>query len=185
VANLPGTVLGEVDSKSAANELAQRVCEALQREPGKMTMQLAQDLGVPEAEVIRSLPDGRAVELDVGRWEELIGRLAEFGEVHVIVTNGAATLEAVGKFGGFSTWGEFFNVQTKSLDMHIRYRNLGAVFAVEKPSHMNGVNTLSLQFYDVSGAAAFKVFLNFGGGVAAERQALFAALREEFRKVEA
>jgi putative hemin transport protein len=166
-------------------DLARRVQAALEKTPGAMTMQLARDFGVPEAEILRALPVGRAVELDVTRWEELLRRLEELGEMHVIVTNGAATLEAVGRFGGFSTWGEFFNVQTKTLDMHIRYGNLGSAFAVEKPSHMNGANTLSVQFYDTTGHAAFKVFLNFGGKITPEREAHFIALRDAFRKTPA
>jgi putative hemin transport protein len=167
---------------NGSTDLAERLRQALDREPGAMTMQLARDLGVPEAEVLRALPGGRAVELDVGRWEELLRGLEPHGPLHVIVSNGAATLEAVGQFGGFSTWGDFFNVQTKTLDLHVRYKNLGAAFAVEKPSHMNGVPTLSLQFYDTEGAAALKVFFNFGGAPSAERAAHFAALREQFRK---
>ena len=162
--------------------MASRIRDAVAQNLGKMTMQLARELGVPEVEVIRALPDGRATELDVGRWEELIRGLEPLGTLHVIVTNGAATLEAVGEFGNFSTWGEFFNVQTRSLDMHIRWAQLGTAFAVEKPSHMNGVNTLSFQFYDRKGDAALKVFLNFGGEVPPERVAQFARLRDAFRK---
>jgi putative hemin transport protein len=91
-------------------------------------------------------------------------------------------MESVGPFGGFSTWGEFFNVQSKSLDMHIRFEELAAAFAIEKPSHMDGVHTLSVQFFDRAGAAAFKVFLTFGGRPTAERQAQFDAVRERFRR---
>ena len=166
----------------APDELTRRVQAALDTQPGAMTMQLARDLGVSEAEILRALPSGRVVELDVTRWEELLRHLETLGEVHVIVSNGAATLEAVGRFGGFSTWAQFFNVQTKTLDMHIRFGNLGSAFAVEKPSHMSGVNTLSVQFYDTAGHAAFKVFLNFGGKITPERAAQFAALRDTFRK---
>jgi putative hemin transport protein len=148
-----------------------------------MTLQLARQLGVPEVEVIRALPDGRAAELDVGRWEELIRALEELGTVHVIVSNGGVTCEVNGQFGGFSNWGEFFNVQSKSLDLHVRHAELAAAFAVEKPGHMDGVNTLSFQFYDRSGAAAFKVFLTFGGKAPSpERLAQFGALRQRFRK---
>jgi len=159
-----------------------RIQDALRNSPSQMTLQLARQLGVPEVEVIRALPDGRAVELDAGRWEELLRSLEELGQVHVIVSNGCVTSEATGQFGGFSTWGEFFNVQSKSLDMHIRWERLAAVFAVVKPGHMDGVDTLSFQFYDRDGAAAFKVFVTFGGQKAPpERLALFAALRERFR----
>jgi putative heme iron utilization protein len=163
-------------------EVLERIRSAVQQHPSKMTLQLARDLGVPEVEVIRALPDNRAVELDIGRWEELIRSLETLGKVHVIVSNGGATLEAVGQFGNFSTWGEFFNVQTRNLDMHIRWAHLGAAFAVEKPGHMDGVNTLSFQFFDKSGAAAFKVFLTFGGSTPPpERVAQFATVRDKFR----
>src|SRR4051794_4705731 len=84
----------------------------------KMTLQLARDLGVPEVEVIRAFPPDRVTELDVGRWEELLRRLEPLGSVRVLVSNGATTIEVDGQFGGFSTTGEFFNVQTDSLDMH-------------------------------------------------------------------
>jgi putative hemin transport protein len=170
------------NTNNLSPEARERLRAALEKSPSKMTLQLSRDLGVPEVEVIRALPDGRAAELDIGRWEELIRGLEALGKVHVIVSNGGATLEAVGQFGNFSTWGEFFNVQTKSLDMHIRWRELAASFAVEKPGHMDGVPTLSFQFYDRSGAAAFKVFLTFGGSAPSEeRYAQFTALREKFR----
>ena len=163
-------------------EITSRVRAAMDANPGAMTMQLAAELGIAEADVIRAFPPERVTELDLGRWEELLRRLESFGTVHVIVSNGAATLESVGQFGEFSTWGDFFNVQTKTLDMHIRYRNLGSAFAVEKPSHMSGMNTLSIQFYDLLGAAAFKVFLNFGGKASPTSAAGFVKLRDEFRK---
>ena len=161
----------------------ERIRQAYNLDRRKMTVQLARELEVSEVEVLRALPDGLAVELDAARWEELIRRFEAVGSVHVIVTNGAATLESFGQFGHFSTFGEYFNVQTKSLDMHIRHRQLAAIFAVEKPGHLDGINTLSFQFYDHTGAAAFKVFLTFGGkSPPAEKVAAFAMLRGEFRK---
>ncbi len=165
---------------TAETPLRDRVAATLAANPNAMTMQLARDLGVPEAEVIRALPDGRTVELDVGRWEDLIRSFEAFGPVHVIVSNAAVTLEATGQFGNFSTWGEFFNVQTK-LDMHIRWSRLGAAFALEKPGHLDGVPTLSIQFFDKDGQSAFKVFLTFGGKPpTAERRAQFDDLRKRF-----
>jgi putative hemin transport protein len=161
----------------------QQIEQALRASPSQMTLQLARQLDVPEVEVIRSLPDGRAVELDLSRWEELIRALEDLGKVHVIVSNACTTCEVVGQFGGFSSWGEFFNVQSKTLDMHIRRQELAAAFAVEKPGHMDGVNTLSLQFYDRAGSAAFKVFLTFGGHPPApEVLARFNDLRDRFRQ---
>ena len=150
--------------------------------PNEMTMLLAKKFNVPEAEIVRAFPDNRAVELDAARWEELISSLEAFGKVHVIVSNGGATLEANGQFGRFSTTGDFFNVQTKTLDMHIRWRELGSIFAVEKPSHLEGKKTLSFQFFDRTGNAAFKVFLGLGGDVVAEKAERFRQIRDGFKK---
>ncbi len=131
--------------------------------------------------MIRALPDGSAIELDASKWQPLVRRLEAVGQVHVIVTNGAVTLESFGQFGNFSTFGEYFNVQTKSLDMHIRPSEIHTIFAVKKPGHLDGVNTLSIQFYDRNGAAAFKVFFTFGGKEPnGEKQAHFSAIVEEF-----
>jgi putative hemin transport protein len=161
----------------------ERLREAVKRHPRKMTLQLAREYGVPEVEVIRAFPSDRAVELDSARWEDLIRSFEALGPVRVLVSSGAATLEVVGQFGGFSTTGEFFNVQSDSLDLHIRWRELAAAFAVEKPSHMDGRATYSVQFFDRGGAAALKVFWNFGEPIPPERFQLFRQIRERFRAV--
>ena len=163
-------------------ETLERIRQSLRERPNQMTLQMARDFGVPEVEIVRAFPEGRAVELDAGRWEGIIRALEGLGTVHVIVSNGCVTSEVVGQFGRFSTVGDFFNVQSKTIDMHVRWAQLGAAFAVEKPGHLDGVNTLSVQFYDRAGASAFKVFLTFGGSAPRpERVAQFAALRERVR----
>jgi putative hemin transport protein len=147
------------------------------------------------------MPGARSVELDAGRWEELLRAFEGLEKVHVIVSNASVTCEVNGRFGGFSTSGEFFNVQSQSLDLHIRHAQLAAAFAVVKPSHMDragpdpataegaagfpGRATLSFQFFDREGSSALKVFLNFGGPCPPERAAQFLALRDRFRQAPA
>src|SRR5688572_20607604 len=109
--------------------MSDRIRTAIEKNPRKMTLQLARDLGVPEVEVIRAFPPDRVTELDITRWEELFRSLEVLGSVRVLVSNGATTIEVDGQFGGFSTAGDFFNVQTESLDMHIRWRQMAAAFA--------------------------------------------------------
>lgn len=160
-----------------------RIREAFNVNRSKMTMVLARELGVSEAEVIRALPDGLSVEMDIKQWEAIIRSFETLGNSHVISSNASVTLECFGEFGNFSTWGDFFNVQTKSLDMHIRSSQLASVFAVQKPGHMDGVNTLSFQFFDQRGTSAFKVFLTFGGNAPTpERIKQFTDIRDRFRK---
>lgn len=160
----------------------QEIQKRLQANPGEMTLQLARQLHVPEAEIIRLLPQGRSEELELARWQEMFTVFAEWGNVHVIVSNATVTCEVVGEFGGFSIWDEFFNVQSPSLDLHLRWPRLGSVFAVEKPSHMDGSRTLSIQFFDDQGHSALKVFLNFGGKPSAEKQEQFTRFKDRFRR---
>lgn len=163
--------------------LADRVRDALAANPRAMTVQLARQFGAPEVEIVRALPAGQVVELDATRWEPLIRAFEPLGKVHVIATNGAVTLECFGQFGNFSHFMGYFNVQTKSLDMHIRPEQLAHAFAVQKPGHLDGVNTLSFQFFDPRGDSAFKVFLTFGGKAPPpERVAQFETIRDEFRR---
>lgn len=161
--------------------LRERIQAALKANPRAMLMMLAAEFGVPEADVARAMPDGQSTELDIARWEEIIRSFEALDKVHVICSNGAVTLEAFGQFGNFSLSGPFFNVQTASIDMHIRHKNLGSAFAVEKPGHMDGFKTISFLFFDKAGNSAFKVFLSFGGKAPTpEREAQFKAIRKKF-----
>ncbi|MCC6545638.1 heme degradation protein [Candidatus Sumerlaeota bacterium] len=126
-----------------------------------MTPIMAREMGVSEAEVIRAFPADQVTELNVadGKAVELIKTFEKLGRVHVITTNDVCTLESYGYFGGFSLTGPFFNVQTDTLDMHIRHQGIGSAFAVIKPSHQDGQTTYSVQFFSREGKSGFKVFL--------------------------
>jgi putative heme iron utilization protein len=137
--------------------------EAYNADRAQMTLMLAYKLRVSEVDILRALEGDTAYELDFSRWEEIIRAFEDLGNVHVIVSNGATTIEVYGQFGKFTNADGFLNVRTKSLDMHIRSWELAAVFAFRKPSHLDGHESLSFQFFDKRGSSAFKVFLNFGG----------------------
>jgi putative heme iron utilization protein len=144
-------------------ERTQAIREAFNSNRSQMTLMLAHQLKINEVEIIRSLEGDLAHELDFSRWEEIIRAFEPLGNVHVIVSNGATTIEVFGQFGKFTNTDGFLNIRTQSLDMHIRSWELASVFAFRKPSHLDGHESLSFQFFDRRGNAAFKVFLNFGG----------------------
>ena len=137
--------------------------ESYKADRSQMTLMLAHKLRIPEREIIQALQGDTALELDFSRWEELIRAFEPLGDVTVILSNGAATIEVFGQFGKFTNVDGFLNVRTKSLDMHIRGWELASVFAFRKPNHLDKHESLSFQFFDKRGNAAFKVFLNFGG----------------------
>lgn len=157
--------------------------EAYNADRSQMTLMLAYQLRVPEVEILRALEGDTARELDGSRWEEIVRAFEPLGEVTVIVSNGAATVEVFGQFGKFFNKDGFLNIRTETLDMHIRGWELASVFAFRKPSHLDKHESLSFQFFDRRGNAAFKVFLNFvGGGPTPELVEKYNELIEKFVK---
>lgn len=152
-------------TSAISDELAKRISDKLEANPRAMTLELARTFEVPEVEVVRRLPDGRSTALDVARFEDIMQAASQIENVHVILSNASATMESTGQLGGFSTSGQYFNVQSDSIDMHIRRDRMADGFAVEKPSHMDGVSTLSVQFFDLNGDSSFKIFFSFGSKV--------------------
>src|SRR5688572_13095359 len=148
-------------------ERAQAIRDAYNQDRSQMTLMLAHQLKIQEVEILRALQSDTAYELDSSRWEEIIRAFENLGEVTVIVSNGATTIEVFGQFGKFFNKDSFLNIRTDSLDMHIRGWELASVFAFKKPSHLDKHESLSFQFYDRRGNSAFKVFLNFGGNAPA------------------
>lgn len=179
------TTLPIPNAAAASGSIAQRLEKirvAYAEDPRQMTAVLARQHGVPEVEVIGVLPKGQATELDVSRWESIIRALEPAGEVRVVQSNASGVLEVVGRFGGFSQTGPYFNVLTKTLDMHLLPHTFARVFAVEKPGHTGKGSTLSVQFYNTHGDAAFKVFLAFGRGeVSEETRVLWERIRDGHR----
>lgn len=145
-----------------AEERAQAIRDAYNQDRSQMTLMLAHQLKIQEVEILRALQGDTAYELDSTRWEEIIRDFEPLGDLAVIVSNGATTIEVTGKFGKFFNKDGFLNIRTDSLDMHIRGWELASVFAFKKPSHLDKHDALSIQFYDRRGNSAFKVFFNFG-----------------------
>lgn len=55
------------------------------------------------------------------------------------------------------------------------------MFAVEKPSHLEGKKTFSFQFFDRSGNSAFNVFLGLYSDISADKAERFTQVQNEFR----
>lgn len=183
MANLAQPLVKEYTDETPMQERIEAARKSYQEDRSQMTSVVARKFGINELDVIRMLPAEQAIEMDASKWEEIIRSFEELDNVHVIMSNASGVLECFGKFGNFSTFGDYFNVQTKSIDMHIRGKTLQNVFAIEKPGHMDGVSTLSFQFFNDRGEAAFKVFLTFGGKKPApERRTRWETIRDKFLK---
>ena len=130
-------------------------------DPSRMTMMGARKFGVPEETVVRTLiGQWPIVALRADAFKEIMDALRGMGLLRVFVRSRIAVSEVSGKFAEFSESGGFFNVQGDGIDMHIIWRDIAAIYAVEKQSHdVPDQRTYSIQFFDKQGDAAFKVFL--------------------------
>jgi len=182
MATLSNTPLIEVPADASRADRLDAARQSYERDRSQMTSILAKQYDLTEAEIVSILPPEQVTPLDASQWEAILRGLEEVGNVHVIMSNRSGVLEVFGQFGNFSQTGPFFNVQTKSIDMHLRYETLAQIFAIEKPGHMDGVSTISIQFFNDEGSAAFKVFFTFGGKApSADRRAQWEAIRARYR----
>ena len=55
----------EAAPSTIAPEVRERIRAALRDNPGAMTLQLARSLGVPEVEIVRAFPEGRAGTIEI------------------------------------------------------------------------------------------------------------------------
>ncbi|MBI2192503.1 MAG: hypothetical protein HYU36_11020 [Planctomycetes bacterium] len=152
--------VGRQDSE----ETRRRVLEYLSKRPSAMTIEVARKLEVPEVEVLRAQEGRNCWELRADAFEEVMNELLGMGKCHVFCPNRYAVLESFGEFGGYSITGPYFNVQTGTLDMHIRYEGIASMFCLDKLGHMDRKPAHSVQFYDSEGQAVFKVFLTQHSG---------------------
>ena len=144
-------------------DLRQKILDYIEEHPSAMTSQIARTLDVPEVEILRAQEGQSCWELRAKEFQDIVREFEHMGKSHVFCTNKYAVLEAFGEFGGFSVTGPFFNVQTESIDMHIRYEGIDSIFCLEKLGHFDRKPTYSVQFYSPEGDAVFKVFLSRPG----------------------
>ena len=129
-------------------------------DPSRMTMMAARKFAVPEQVVVDALVgQWPIVRLRDGSFRDLMESLPSLGLMRVFVRSRVAVIESVGLFGGFSETGQFFNVQTDTLDMHILHADIGPTYSIKKVGHDSDFVTHSFQFFDKAGEAAFKAFL--------------------------
>ncbi len=139
--------------------LREKVAKKVSVNPSIKTGMLAEALGVPEADVLRAMPEGYARELHIPNMEAFVTKLEGLGLVYFVTRNDACVTEIKGRFGGFSRSGPFFNVIGEHLHLHLRPDRIQTVFHVTPPASDGHPAWPSLQFYQPSGHVAFKVFL--------------------------
>ncbi len=141
-------------------ELRETIIDRINKDEKIMIFALAKELGVPELAIMECLPESECVLVGTEHFEEIMTMIATWGQVTTIVQNGSVVLETKGMLPLGSFGYGYFNLMGKgdyNVGGHIRADLLSAIYFVERP--FMGMRSMSVQFYELSGAPMFKVYI--------------------------
>ncbi|WP_164007660.1 hemin-degrading factor [Pyxidicoccus trucidator] len=156
--------------------LRQRWQALRQSQPRTRARDAADQLGVSEAQLLATGVGEDAVRLDL-RFDVLLPRLESLGRVMSLTRNAHAVHEKRGTWRNVELHGLRALVLDEDIDLRLFLSRWRFGFALRE--HLADGLRRSLQFFDATGTAVHKVFLEDPGGAAA-----FDALVEELRHVD-
>jgi len=127
-----------------------------EQEPTLRARDLADRLGVSEAELVASRCGDGVTRLD-DAWAPLIEALPSLGRVMVLTRNDSCVHEKKGCFANIEIGGVMGVVLDEAIDLRLFLRHWAFGFAVRDMSR--GRVLQSLQFFDADGRAVHKVYL--------------------------
>ena len=121
---------------------------------------LAAQLGLSEEAFVRNLLAGMASEVPRDMFEEVVEQMVGWGRLRVVVGSENVIMEVLTRFPRGRRGHGFFNLHDEGccLGGHLRVSELSSIHLVSQP--FMGLETRSVQFFDLSGRCMFKVYLD-------------------------
>jgi len=161
------------------------ILKALKEAKTPYTAFIARDLGIPERDLFRALPEEQCTELECENLSEILSELAACKTVFLIVKSGGAVLEVESTVSGTAFSKGYCNVMGKPAHIHIIPDAIDAAFAVHREPNTRKPMKFSLQFFDAGGRPALKVYLTQDKDAKRYREAdrtAFDRIRKNYRK---
>ncbi|MGE4292636.1 MAG: heme utilization cystosolic carrier protein HutX [Desulfovibrio sp.] len=119
---------------------------------------LADELGLPEAEVVRHLPEEMRVQAPAADFAEIWETMTGWEKVTFIARNQGAVVEVCGRLPKGRFGHGMFNLMDKGnpLGGHLFADRIGSIWLVSKPFFK--LESHSVQFFDLQGQAMFAVY---------------------------
>jgi len=155
--------------------------EHLTRPPQGTLESVAEKFGVTLSEVLVHLPEEMTHRIDGTCFADLMGDLAAWGEVLVIIHTRDGVFECKTAIQPGSIGSGYFNLEHGApLSGHLRHDRCREIFTVERSFH--GKRTCSIWFMNSEGGCMFKVFVarDAGGELLDDQVSRFQALPERF-----
>ncbi|HWV44050.1 heme utilization cystosolic carrier protein HutX [Pseudorhodoplanes sp.] len=134
------------------------LAEHLAKHPDVIVEQYAKEAGVSPHDVVCALPEGMRRFVDGARFVDVMGDVAQWGDVTLIVH----TDDGIMEFGGPIPAGQvsrgYYNVPgTTGFHGHLRHDRCTQIAFVERP--FMGRNSASILFFNPEGHVMFKIFV--------------------------
>lgn len=143
-------------SPDAAPALRARFAAAKAETPKARTRELAQQLGVSEAELVAAGCLGEVRPL-APEWGEIVKGLPDLGSVLSLTRNEACVHEKVGQYDRVSVFGSMGLVLDPNIDLRIFFNHWHFGYALTEETAQG--RRRSLQFFDLDGTAVQKIYL--------------------------
>jgi putative heme utilization carrier protein HutX len=156
------------------------VRERLAAKPDGVIEALAREVGLPTQVVLEATPEAERIFVSPNAFETLWRELAGWGEVLFIVHTPDIVLECEGSLPIGTFGAGYYNIHGDSpIGGHIRAENCRAIYIVDRQFH--GRRSCSVQFFNASSEAMFKVFVrrDEARNLIPEQLSLFEKLRME------
>lgn len=168
-----------------ADTLRKTIEERLQKDPKIVLPFLARELAVPEQAIMECLPESEIAQTGPENFDEVMAMIATWGQVTTIVQTGSVVLEAKGMLPMGSHGHGYFNLlggRDYNVGGHIRADLVAVIYFVERP--FMGMDTKSVQFFDLSGDSMLKIYLGRDEKrqLLADQVELFCTLRQRVTK---
>ncbi|MEI9812403.1 MAG: ChuX/HutX family heme-like substrate-binding protein [Acidobacteriota bacterium] len=132
--------------------------ESIARSPQRLTGDIAQALGISEAELIASRIGLGAIRL-APRWHDLLASLGTLGPVRAVTRNAHAVMERDGVYPEYRSSYASSMFVSDDIDLRITPSRWAFAFALETTGPREGGVRRSVQFYSEDGIAIHKLFL--------------------------
>ena len=156
-----------------------RVRELLAAKPDGVIEAVAREAGVSTLAVLEQTPADQRTHFPGEKFEDVWKELSTWGEVLFIVHTADIVLEAEGSLPVGSFGHGYYNIHGDSpIGGHIKAGNCTAIYLVDRAFH--GRRSCSVQFFNGSGEAMFKVFVRRDAerNLRPEQLARFEALKQ-------
>ena len=137
----------------------EQIRQAIAEKPDGILESLAAQFSVPVQTVIECVPGDRVTRIDGDRFVEVLGDIAEWGDITFIVHTKDAVIEFSGPMPTGRIGHGMYNLQGHGggLSGHLRPEKCKSIFLVRRP--FMGVETLSVQFFNAEGETIFKIYV--------------------------